>query len=170
VPHTLDFSYIFDADVLIDYRDSDLTIVARFADYAKGCYIGRSAFGEVKRLTLTQANRLNIEILTPDLEIVSESARLKGKLSAYDWETYFLAKKNNLTCVSNDMGLRRVCVTSGVPVMWGLQLMKVLVHAEMLPASQAIRVARKIGESNQRIKAEIIAMFERQVLDIARSL
>ncbi len=168
--HTLDSAYILDADVLIDYRDADISVVSGFASQVTACYIGRSAFGEVRQLTESQAKKIHLEILTPDLEMIAESARLKGRLSAYDWETYFLAKEHGLKCVSNDTSLRKQCISSGVAVMWGLEAMKLLVGVKVISVRKAISVARKIGETNHHITEEIVSRFEHQVTQIATSL
>lgn len=156
--------YIIDADVLIDYYKTYLSVLSLFAQLVSACYVGRSTLGEVEHLSISQAEKHHLIIKTPDIGIAEESARRKGVLSFQDWETYLMANKFNLICISNDKNLRSECKGNGVSVLWGLEPMKLLVGHKVLTKSRAIQVAEQIQASNPHyIKPEILVRFGQQL-------
>ena len=160
-------SFIIDANVLIDYCDSELDILSMYSQHVGDVYIARSTFNKVKQLKESQAEKYHLNIMTPDSDIITAAARSRGPLAYDDHETLLLAKANGLTCITNDKTLRRECKIEGVPNLWGLEPMKALVRRGVLARSKALIIAGKIQAKNPGfITDEIIKRFESEIKEI----
>ena len=156
--------FIVDANVLIDYLDSDLDALSILSRKVSPVNIGRGAFDKVPRLNDTEAARFHIQIITPTLEIMGEAANKRGSLAYDDHETLLLAKINGWTCITNDKALRRECGTEKVAILWGLEPLRILVTDKFMKAERAITIARTIHANNPMfVTADIIARFESQI-------
>lgn len=161
-------SLIVDASALIDYCDSDLSILSRFSQTVQPVYVGKAALDKVQQLTESQARRSHINVVLPDIELALEAAKKRGPLAYDDHETLLLAKSHSWCCLTNDKVLRRECRKERVQVQWGLEPMKILVARGAITASNAILIARTISEINPFITDRIIAEFEQQIWRIRR--
>ena len=161
---------IVDANVLIDYCESDLSVLCLFSEKIQSVHIGKSTLNKVKQITEAEAeqNRLLIEI--PSIELALEAAAKRGSLAYDDRETLLLAKENAWCCLTNDKPLRQECLDEKVRVLWGLEPMKILIFEGLMTTSQALQVARKISATNPAfITEKILARFEGQIKKIKRS-
>lgn len=158
---------ILDANVLIDYARSELSILELAARHLGSVLIPLPILEEVDQLTEEDCARLGMSVIEPTLEELTEAASGGGKLSFQDHLCLNLARKGGLTCVTNDNRLRRECTASGVQVLWGLEVMSELVAEFVLPAEVALTTATAIHEINPRhITDEILRRFETRVKNV----
>jgi len=164
-------SYVVDANVLIDYCDSDLRMLSLFSQHIGTTYIARSTFEKVNQLTVAAARRHNLRIETPDPEIIMAASARRGSLAYDDHETLMLAKRHGWICITNDKPLRRECETEGVVCLWGLEPMKALVEHGIVSVSKVLTVAKMIQSVNPGfISDTIMDRFEEQVREIQEGL
>ena len=160
-------SYVIDANVLIDYCDSELQMLSSFSRHIGTIYIARSTFEKVRQLTVAAAKRHNLSIATPDAQTIIAASAKRGSLAYDDHETLLLAKLHGWICITNDKPLRRECDTEGVVCLWGLEPMKALVEQGIATVSKVLTVAKKIQSVNPGfITDAIINRFEEQVKEI----
>ena len=80
-------------------------------------------------------------------------------LSFQDRACLYYVKKNKWECLSNDKALRKHCKAVGGTVVWGLEILLKLVEAEIITASFAEKIARKINQVNPEINDEVLETF-----------
>lgn len=160
---------IVDASALIDYCESDLSILSRFAQEVLPVYIGKAAFDKVEQLSEALAHQHNITIFLPELELALQAAQARGSLAYDDHETLLIAKSKSWCCLTNDKALRRECLRESVQVRWGLEPMKMLVARKLITVPHAIRVALKMSNVNPFITQKIVSDFEEQIRMIRRT-
>jgi len=160
-------SYIVDANVLIDYCDSDLQMLSLLSEKLGPVHIARSTFDKVQQLTKTVAKKNHLLIKTPDSETIIAASTVRGSLAYDDRETLLLAKSHGWICITNDKPLRRECKTERVACLWGLEPMRILVEQRIVLASHALTVAKKIQLAHPgSIYDDIVNRFEKQVKEI----
>lgn len=150
---------IMDACVLIDFAKTDRSILTLASRHVGEVHVATPVFEEVHDLDPSMAASLGLKLFEPTLEMVMEAAAERGRLSFQDRLCLVVAKANGWTCVSNDKQLRSICKSSGVPVMWGLELLALLVEGGALSAASARDIGKSIAASNKRIGAAVIARF-----------
>lgn len=156
--------FIVDANVLIDYCDADIQILSILSDQVQNVNIARSTFNKVSQLTEAQAKKDNLIVVTPNEAIVNEAVKRRGALAYDDNETLQFALQNDWMCITNDKVLRRECEAENASVIWGLELMIILVLKKQITKTRATSVARKIHLNNSDyISAIILAKFKSQI-------
>jgi len=95
-------SYIVDANVLIDYCDSDLQMLSLLSEKLGPVHIARSTFDKVQQLTKTVAKKNHLLIKTPDSETIIAASTVRVSLAYDDRETLLLAKSHGWICITND--------------------------------------------------------------------
>lgn len=116
-------------------------------------------FQEVHDLDATMAASLGIRLFEPPLEMLSAAAAAGGRLSFQDHLCVLAAKANGWTCVSNDRRLREECTAVAVEVLWGLELLAMLVERRALSPAEAKEVAEQIVATNRRIGKGVLQRF-----------
>ena len=155
---------IVDANVLIDYAKSDLSILALVSRHVGHIHVPSVILDEVDELSEEDCVNLGFTVVDEPIEILLTAAEVRGALSFEDHVCLLLAEENEWTCVSNDKPLHRACAEESVAVMWGLRLMIELVEARHLGKDAALEVAEAIQVSNPRhVTSEIIDEFRRKV-------
>ena len=155
---------IVDANVLIDYSKSDLSILTLVTKHIGPVYVPSVVLDEVDELSAQDCEDIGLTLVEEDIEILLAAGEVRGGLSFEDHVCLLLAEENRWTCVSNDKPLHKACVSEGVPVLWGLRLMVDLVDGAQLEKSDALEVAQAIQLSNPRhITPEIIEEFKRKI-------
>lgn len=160
---------IVDACVLIDYFDSDPTVLRIISRAVGEIRVASPVLAEVDGLDESTAESLGLVVVEPTLAMFHEAALKRGGLSVRDHLCLLLAKQQGLTCVSNDKALRNACLRESVSVLWGLEMMGLAVEAGALPPSAAEEVARRIGEANTTIGHALIQRFVERYIRIRRS-
>jgi predicted nucleic acid-binding protein len=149
-----------DADVLIDYRDSELGILGLVVQHVGRVAILAPVLDEVRGVTAAQCARLGIEVVEVETEQMLRASEVESSVSFNDRLGLVVSREEGWTCVTNDGALRRLCERHGVETRFGLGLMVDLVAAGALPASRAVSVARRIHTSNPlHINDRVLARF-----------
>jgi predicted nucleic acid-binding protein len=137
-----------DADVLIDYRDSDLAILRLVSDHIGRLRVLREILAEAVNITERRCAQLNIEVVDLETTLMLKVNTMPSSLSVNDRLCVIACEHHGWTCVTNDGPLRRVCKSHGVPVRRGLGLMIDLVQSGTLTEARALRVAKLIRKAN----------------------
>jgi len=155
---------IVDANVLIDYNNSDINILALVSRHVGHIHVPSVILDEVDGLSEEDCVGLGFTVVDEPIEVLLAAGESRGALSFEDHVCLLLASNNEWTCVSNDKPLHRACSEENVPEMWGLRLMLDLVEAGRLSRDSALDVAIIIQASNPRhITQTIIDEFSRKV-------
>jgi len=127
---------ILDANILIDFCKCDRTIIKLICTYVGQIYLATPVLSEINEIDEGACVELGIILVEPELEHVMLAAEKKGPLSFQDNLCLILAKEYGWTCVTNDKPLRQKCELEGVPLIWGIELICILVESGGLPLSQ----------------------------------
>lgn len=161
---------LVDANVLIDYVKSELSILGIAARHLGDVYVLSTVLDEVDGLEEDECARLGIRIYEPELAHLVVAAQQRGALSTEDHLCLILAREQGWTCVTNDGALRKACQQEHVPVLWGLEIMLELMRIGQLSAADAITVADAIHRTNPfHITEAIVARFEERVRALSPS-
>ena len=150
---------IVDACVLIDLCDTDRSVLTLLSRYVGDVYVATPVLAEVQQLDESEALTLGIKLVEPSFEMTAEAAATRGPLSFADRLCFLLAKERAWTCVSNDRRLRRTCEEGSVPVLWGLELLALLVDNGSLPATSASDIAQRVCTANRFIGDAVLGRF-----------
>ena len=131
-----------DANVLFDYRDSDLSIFALVVQHLALVHVVREVVDEVEDLSLARCRELGLTVIEVEPEVLLQLATLSRRLSRYDRLSLQVCRGNDWICLTNDRLLRRICGEHNVRTKWGLELMLDLVSGGVLSASRALETAR----------------------------
>ena len=112
-----------DADVLIDYRDSELAILALVAQHVGRVAVMPSVLDEVQDVSVKDCDELGIEIVEVETERMLQAVAIESPVSFNDRLCLVTCREEGWTCVTNDGALRRLCERQGVETRFGLGLM-----------------------------------------------
>ena len=154
-----------DADVLIDYRESELGILELVVQHVGRVAVLASVLDEVRGVTAAQCVGLGIEVVEVETETMVQAAEVESSASFNDRLCLVACREEGWTCVTNDGALRRLCERHGVETRFGLGLMVDLVAAGALTRRRAVAIARQIQASNpfhinERVLARFMAALE----------
>lgn len=150
-------TFVLDSDVLIDYRDSDLTILELVARHVARLIVLRPVLDEVSGLTEADCGRLGIEILDVETHGLIEAAGLEEPSLSFTERLcmYVCATDGwdeNWGYVTNDDQIEYICWHypgfGSIGTVYGLDLLRFLVEEGVLSTERAISVARQIGKSS----------------------
>jgi rRNA-processing protein FCF1 len=141
---------MLDANILIDFYKCDRTIVKLICTYVGQIYLATPVLNEINQIDEGDCLELGIKLVEPELEQVMLAADKKGPLSFQDNLCLILAKENGWTCVTNDKPLRQKCEIEGVPLIWGIELICILVESGGLPVEHARDIILKIQKINPK--------------------
>lgn len=145
---------ICDANILIDYSKSDISIIKKIAEYYEEVCVPDIILKEVGIISDEQAKALGITIVETPLELEEVSS-----LSFQDRTCLYYVKQNKWECLTNDVALRKHCEAAGGTVVWGLQMLLKLVEADLITVTYAEKIARKIHQLNPEITDIILQNF-----------
>ena len=155
---------ILDACVVIDYAESDLSVLGTVSRNVAPIALARPILDEVEQLDEHQAVALGVTIVDVDLSLATSAAAPGSTLSFEDRVCLLLAKREAWTCVTNDKPLRAACAKEAVTVMWGLEMMLHAVGAGAMTSAEAIDVAKAMHDANPRyVTKQLVAEFTRKV-------
>ena len=137
-----------DADVLIDYRESELAILNLVVQHVGRVAVVPSVLAEVRGITAAQCARLGIEVIEVTTGRLLQAAEVESSVSFNDRLCLVVCREEGWTCVTNDGALRQLCKRHGVETRFGLGLMVDLVAASVLTRRRAVTVARRMQASN----------------------
>lgn len=152
--------YIADANVLIDYLESDQKVLALMVYRIGEVIIPTPVFDEVRQINKRKAKALGLTLYEPELGEVLEANENVGTLSFQDLLCFVIARNQKLTCITNDKNLRNKCEETAIPVLWGLEPMIDLVKKNVMTKKKAVSVAEKMHKVNPKyISENIIKRF-----------
>jgi len=159
---------ICDANILIDYIDSDGTILCRAAAHCYDIFTTESIVREVmvKRPALNIA-AYGVKICDAEFAQMAEAQEFSASspLSFEDSLCFILARDNSWICATNEKALRNKCQKEKISTIRGLRFMLDLVSLGKLSKGDAIRIAKEIETANSRIPQNVIAEFIRLLKD-----
>ena len=146
-------TFVLDSDVLIDYRDSDLTILELVARHVARLIVLRPVLDEVSGLTEADCERLGIEILDVETHRLIEAAGLEEpSLSFTERLCMHVCDEDGWSekwvYVTNDDLIEFICVHYFIGSDYGLDLLWFLVEEGVISTEHAISVAHQIGKSS----------------------
>jgi predicted nucleic acid-binding protein len=159
--------FVIDANVLIDYADSDPSILTLFSKNIGTIYIIPNVLEKVEQLNVKECCRLGLVIAEPTLEQYLEAGKKIPGLAFDDTLCLILARDHHWTLISNDKALRSACDRSGVSLLWGLEIMLPLVKKDLLPASIAQKTADRIHTLNPGfVHQQILERFTAKINEL----
>ena len=150
---------VCDANVLIDYLGVDEDLVRELVRYWEVVYVPDVVLNEVRSTSRKRAEELGLQVLSTPLEL-PESRRL----SYPDRACLHFVTQNRWTCIVNDVRLRKECQIQGVTVIWGLEMLVLMVESGQLTVERARGCALKIYEINPSITKAILDEFQARLL------
>ena len=149
-----------DADVLIDYRESEIKILELVVQHIGRVVVLAPVLDEVQGVTPAQCAQLGIEVVEVETEQLVRASEVESRISFNDRLCLVACREEGWTCVTNDGALRRLCERHGVATRFGLGLMVDLVAVGALTKRRAMAVARQIQASNPlHINERVIQRF-----------
>lgn len=148
--------YVLDANILIDYKDSDLNILSLFSQKLGTLYVPVQVAAEVKNLSLQDLANHQLIIYEPDLMELSTAYAYKGALSPEDYLCFLVAQKYKWCCVTNEKRLRNECERNNIATVRGLRLLIELCQKGHITKSDAEVIAHKIHTVNPKHISESI--------------
>ena len=149
-----------DADVLIDYRESEIKILELVVQHMGRVVVLAPVLDEVQGVTPAQCAQLGIEVVEVETEQLVRATEVESRVSFNDRLCLVACREEGWTCVTNDGALRRLCERHGVATRFGLGLMVDLVAVGALTRRRAMAVARQIQKSNPlHINERVIQRF-----------
>ena len=149
-----------DADVLIDYRESEIKILKLVVQHMGRVVVLAPVLDEVQGVTPAQCAQLGIEVVEVETEQLVRATEVESRVSFNDRLCLVACREEGWTCVTNDGALRRLCERHGVATRFGLGLMVDLVAVGALTRRRAMAVARQIQASNPlHINERVIQRF-----------
>ena len=160
---------LIDANVLIDYQKSDLSVLGLVDKYVGKVHILTTILEEVGGLKVVDCERLGLKIIEPKLSQLTRAATKRGRLSFHDHLCLIVASDEGFVCATNDKPLRKACEGEGVAILWGLEMLTALVRGHAMQAADAIRTAEIIHLSNPlHIPKTLVDRFARNVTGIEK--
>lgn len=115
-------TFLFDANVMIDYKSAGLDVLKLIRDSIGKINIASPVLDEVKGLTPEICESIGLEIVEPRVKHVMQAVNAPAALSFEDYLCLILCREYEWICVTNDQNLRDACMESGVVTKRGLRL------------------------------------------------
>jgi predicted nucleic acid-binding protein len=162
---------IVDANVLIDYLDTEPSVLALVARETGPLFVAMEVLAKVDQLDVTVCEELGLTIAVPSISQLLEAAVRRPGLAFDDVVCLVMARDHGWCCVTNARALRAACRLSGVRVQWGLEIMLRLVARSALSSRDAIEVALAIQRSNRAfITDAIVDRFKIKAKQVAGTI
>lgn len=159
--------FVIDANVLIDYADSDPSILTLFSKHIGTIHVITDVLEKVEQLNVKECRRLGLVIAEPTLEQYLEAGKKIPGLAFDDTLCLILARDNHWTLISTDKALRSACKNANIPLLWGLELMLPLVEKNLLPAPFALKTAAHIHALNPKfVNQQILERFTAKISEL----
>ena len=155
-----------DADVLIDYRESDLDVLKEVGRRVAQLAVLSEVLDEVRKLTRQKCASLGIEVIDVGMPTLKAAAEVKAPISFNDCLCFRVCLERGWTCVTNDRALRRLCRRHDVEVRYGLGLVVELVKLGAMDRRRATAIARQMHKANPaHINERVLERFSRALVD-----
>ncbi len=157
---------LIDANVLIDYAQSDDSVLLLATQHLSILYVPDPVVEEVNDLSESDYDRLNLTIIEPTTVQMLHAASLDWTPRIADKICFVLCQENQWICATNDKKVRTQCSNAGIEVMWGAQIMLELIKVEQLSADEAIEIMNTIQLKNPYIKQATVNRFSEKAREI----
>lgn len=155
-----DVTLLVDANVLIDYQKSDLSVFRHVSNTLGRVVVLDNVLEEVEGLTNSDCQRVEVDVIMADMDLLLRAGEPTTGISFQDRLCILVCKRYGYVCVTNDRALHKQCQTNGVQTKYGLRLMIELVEARAINVENATAIALKMQESNpQHINDQLISRF-----------
>jgi len=152
-----------DANVLIDYVNADRSVLSLISRHLATIHVPSPVLGQVDQLSESDAALLGIVVVEPTLDQALEAGAGERPTSFQDRLCLIVARGAGWSVLTNDTALRRACKEAGIPCVWGMEAMAILVDEGRLSPARAMRVAEGIARSNRFITQSILDRFRKRV-------
>ena len=151
-----------DADVLIDYRESDISVLQDVGERIARVAVLSHTLDEVHDVTKEDCAALGIEVIEVETPMLLAAAEGEAQVSFNDRLCFLVCRERRWTCVTNDRALRRLCHRHHVKVRYGLSLMVDLVACGAIDRRRTESIARRMQKANPlHINERVLARFFR---------
>jgi rRNA-processing protein FCF1 len=131
---------IADANVLIDYADSTMSVLKLISQHIAPIHVPSPVFQEVAQLSEEKAINLGINVVEPALEQALEAQAEQGSTSFQDRLCFVTVRDMGCSVLTNDVALRKACDNNGIGCLWGMEAMAILVKRITSPLSERWRL------------------------------
>ena len=154
---------ISDANVLIDYLETDREILSLLSRYLAPLYVPDIVAEEVSQLKKIDPTSIGITLVETPYSVLAESKDRSSSISLQDFVCLRIAEERGWVCATNDKALRRECGRRAVSVLWGLEMMLYLVQEGVLKPEKAKDTAWAIHQCNKTITKKVVDTFIDQI-------
>lgn len=154
---------VADANVLIDYVEADRTVLSVISRSLARIHVPSPVLAEVRALSEKDASALGLDVVEPTLSQAMEAQAGGGPTSFQDRLCLLVARAGGWAVMTNDRALRNACGEAGVPCLWGLETLGLLVADGTLSAQRALAVANRIARVNRFITSRILDAFRKRI-------
>ena len=161
---------ICDANILIDYINSNMAILSLASEHCYEIYAPHEVIKEATKKTPSlKLDALGVKTCDVEWGQIAEADELAGScsLSLQDSLCFIVARDKKWICATNEKTLRNKCRREKVETFRGLRFMLDLVIAGKLNKEAAHTTAQKISETNATITQEIINDFIKMLNSIS---
>ncbi|HEX2568171.1 MAG TPA: PIN domain-containing protein [Polyangia bacterium] len=140
---------VLDANVLIDFCQTERSVFRLVSLHLGEVRVPLPILEEeIDQLGAGEWAELGIVPVEPPLALIEAAVERRAGLSFHDHLCLLVARAHGARCVTNDGRLRRACLSEGIPVLWGLEMLALLVEARGLDLTAADRLARAVQRVN----------------------
>lgn len=158
-------AFIVDACVLIDFGELNLATLSLLSEEVAAVNVSWVVLEEeISKSLASKILKSNISVVEPTTEQLTAAEKLGSKgLSLADKLNVQLALDYSYCCITNDKAQRKLCSLQKIPILWGLEPMKILTHRKLISKSKAKRVAKHMQERNSYITETILLKYFNEI-------
>ena len=149
---------VCDANVLIDYFGVDEDLIRELVAFWGHVFVPDVVLNEVKGTTRARAEELGLTVLETPFVLLECKP-----LSFQDRSCLHFVIENNWVCIANDTRLRKECEARGVRVVWGMEMLALLVENGQVTRKRALDCGEKIHNINPAITADVLGQFRKRL-------
>ena len=150
---------LFDANALIDYQKTDFSVLGEVRQHLGNLYLLKEIRDEVQGLTQKDCRSVDLKIISSKKYVKELATKPFGGLSLPDRLNLYTSIDSGYSLVTNDINLRKACEERQVKIIWGLQLLLILIEKSEYSIDDTIKIGKLIGDKNQFITKEIVNNF-----------
>ena len=150
---------LFDANALIDFQKTDFSVLSGVSQHLGNLYLLEEIYNEVLGLTKEDCHLVNLKVISSKDHIKNIANQPYGSLSRPDRLNLYTSIDSGYSLVTNDVNLRKACEERQVKIIWGLQLLLILIEKSEYSIDDTIKIGKMIGDKNQYISEEIVDDF-----------
>ncbi|WP_320128782.1 type II toxin-antitoxin system VapC family toxin [uncultured Sphaerochaeta sp.] len=148
-----------DANILIDYVNASPTLLLRISQFYRGIFVPDIVYAEVTPIKEIDPSDLGIILL----ETPFEELETVAGLSIQDCCCLYYAQ-NGYYCVTNDIRLRKTCISKECTVIWGLELLLQFNKEGKISKQEAMILATNMQKENPTLTTSILRDFETKLI------